>query len=105
METWDELIEEKDSDREDEDANLALMALTLYDSESESGLGSESDDKDREYPKLSQYDLIHDSMSLCQDQARRIKVVKKHLEFLEEELKSSKETVETLERNLVVVKE
>lgn len=100
MATWDELNNEKDSDREVEETNLALLALTLSNSESESGSSSESDEEDMVYSNLSWFDLIHDSMSLCQGQARHMNVVKKQLVFLKEELKSSKETVETLKRNL-----
>lgn len=48
MATWDELVDEKYSDKEAEEANHALMDLTLFDSESESGAGSEFDEKDRE---------------------------------------------------------
>lgn len=95
MDKWDELDDEKDLDREAEEANLTLMALTLSDSESESSSGSESDEEDKVYSTLSYSDLIHDFMSLYQDQARHMKVVKKQLEFLKKELKSSKETIET----------
>lgn len=48
MATWDELVDEKDSDREVKEVNHTLMALTLSDSESDSGSGSESDEKDRQ---------------------------------------------------------
>ena len=67
METWDELHDEEDSDREAEEAGLALMDLTLSNLESESGSRSESDEKDRVYCNLYCSNLIHDSMSLCQD--------------------------------------
>ena len=67
MATWDELVDEKDSNREADEANLALMDLTLSDSEFESCSGSKSDKEDREYLNLSWSDLIHDFMSLCQD--------------------------------------
>lgn len=100
MGTWDELDDKEDSDREAKEVNLALTALTLSDSEFESSFGCESNKEDEVYSKLSWFDLIHDLMSLCQDQSRHIKAVKKQLEFLKEELKSSKGTIETLERNL-----
>lgn len=47
METWDESVDEKDSDREVKEVNLALMALTLSDLESELGSSFEFDEKDR----------------------------------------------------------
>lgn len=67
METWDELNNEKDSDKEAEEANLELMVLTLSNSESESEYGSESDEEDKVYSNVSCSDLIHDFMSLFQD--------------------------------------
>lgn len=76
------------------------MAYTLSVSESKSGSGSKYDEEDEVYLNLSRYDLIHDLMSRWQDKVRHMKVVKKQLDFLKEELKSSKKTVETLERNL-----
>lgn len=82
METWDELNDREDSDREAEEANLAMMALTLSDLEFESGSGSESDENDQVYSNLSWSNLIHDFMSLFQDQTRHVKVVMKQLEFL-----------------------
>lgn len=77
MATWDELDDEEDSDIEAEEVNLVLMAFTLSDSESELGSGFESDEKDEVYSNLSCYNLIHDLMIRCQDQARHMKVVKK----------------------------
>lgn len=53
MGKWDELVDEKYSDRDVEEENLALMDLTLPNSESESGSGSESDEKDMVYSNLS----------------------------------------------------
>lgn len=99
-ETWDELDDEEHSDREAEEANHALMALTLSDSEAKSGSGSEYDEEDKVHSNLSCFDIIHDLMSHCQDKERHMKAAKKKLGFLKEELKSSKETVKTLERNL-----
>lgn len=69
MATWDELGDEEDSDREAEEANLALMALTLSNLEFEPGSSSESDEGGEVYSYVSFYDLIHDFMSHCQDNA------------------------------------
>lgn len=65
----------------------ALMALTLSNSEFESGSGSEYDEKDKEYPNLYWFYLIHNFMSLCQRLGKRVKVVKKQLEFLRRRIK------------------
>lgn len=52
METWDELDDEKDSNREAEEVNLELVALTLFDSEFESSSYFEYDEEDMVYSNL-----------------------------------------------------
>lgn len=102
METWQELNNEYSLNKDEGEENLELLALLSSDTEHVSTSDSEPDEEDDVFSNLSRFDLIsfiQDLMSRCQDKAKDMKTSKKQNGHMKEELKSSQDKIESLEKD------
>lgn len=102
MAIWDELDKEDELEKDEEEANLSLMALTSSDTEPDSDSSLYYEEENEVFSKLSCYDLIafiQDLMGRYQEKTRHMKILKKQYDLLKDELESSQNKNEALEKD------